>query len=112
MSPGQPMGRGVVQGRFESRDEVEARAALAKVDQATREVERREFEIANDPTTRALVEEAEAIMEEAFLATEKGKLLMEIFKRLKKGIDLDVSLMARNVRRKLVGSKISSLIEE
>lgn len=105
------MGRGVVPGRFENQAEMKAKAAISKVNQTIQEVERLEAMLAGNPVLKALVHQMEATAKEAYLATEKGKVQMEMFKELNEGVDVDVDLLIRNLRRQLVGSKLSSLIE-
>lgn len=113
MAQQQPMGRGVGIGRFEQvRAETEAKAAIANVHTITQQVAHLEQQLASDPVLRKLAEQMERTMEEAYLATEKGKVQMEIVQSLKQGVEIDVSLLARNLRRKLMGSKLSGLLDE
>jgi hypothetical protein len=113
MSVTQPMGRGFGPGRFEEGNrEAEAKESIAKVKQAIHQVGQLETMLAMDPTLKALADSMEATMKEAYLATEKGKVQMEIAKSLRSEVEIDISLLARNLRKKLMGSKLTSLIEE
>src|SRR5208337_148863 len=112
MSLEQPMGRGIVPGRFESRSEIEARAAVSKVNKTIQEVGQLEAILDGNPTLKALAHQIEATAKEAYLATPKGQVQMEMLKELKGNVEIDTDLLIRNLRRKLMGSKLSRLIEE
>lgn len=106
------MGRGVGQGRFEqARSETEVKEAIAKTKKIIQDVGRLEQQLADDPVLKKLADQMEETMAEAYLATEKGKVQMQIAKDLRHDIEIDVSLLARNLRRKFMGSKLSSLID-
>jgi hypothetical protein len=107
----QPMARGVVPGRFESRAEIDAKAAISKVQKTIQEVGQLEEMLAGNPVLKALAHQIEVTAREAYLATEKGKVQMEMLKELSQGVDIDIDLLIRNLRRKLMGSKLSGLIE-
>ena len=109
----QPMGLGVNQGRFgQTQDEIKARSEMAKLKKTIQDLDLLEQQLANDPVLKKLADQMEATMAEAYLATEKGKVQMQMVKDLRKDIEIDVKLLARNLRQRFMGVKLSNLIEE